>query len=464
MIKITRKPSGLTGFLLSDKNPPAIKHPPTAKKTLFSDVVEDNLNLMKLGVILMAPVNPKSIKTQCCIVGGGPAGMMLGLLLARSGIKTVVLEKHNDFFRDFRGDTIHPSTMELMHELGILKEFLQQPHQPIITAYIAVNGQMQQGPDFSTLPTQAKFIAMMPQWDFLNFIAQQAAQYPGFDLHMGAEVTELIEENAAVKGVLAQTQHGSLHVHADLVIGADGRNSIVRTLSKMTVIDNHSPIDVLWFRLNKPKTAALETLARVRDNHFMVTINRGSYYQTALLIRKGGFDAMKAQGLPAFRDLIASIEPGFSDVVLGIGSWEHIKLLSVQVNRLQQWYKEGLLCIGDAAHAMSPIGGVGINLAVQDAVATANLLVDKLHAGNCTAADFAKVQTRREWPAKMTQRLQIMAHRRFFSGTVNNRPLSVSRPLQVFLRLCAPLLRKVLSRIIGIGFRPEHIKTHPQQP
>lgn len=405
----------------------------------------------------MTEIEP--IHTQCCIVGGGPAGIMLGFLLARSGVKTVVLEKHDDFLRDFRGDTIHPSTMELMHELGLLNEFLQQPHQPIAKGYINVNGQVLQGPDFSNLPTQAKFIAMMPQWDFLNFMAAQAAKYPDFDLHMGAEVTDLIEGNNVVKGVLAQTKQGSQQVFADLVVAADGRSSIVRELSKMTVIDYRSPIDVLWFRLDKPKTETLETLGRVQDGNFMVTINRGTYFQAALLIHKNGFDEIKAKGLQSFRDLITSIEPAFYDAVQAIDFWDKVKLLSVQVNRLERWYREGLLCIGDAAHAMSPIGGVGINLAVQDAVATANFLAEKLRNGGCNIEDLVKVQARREWPAKMTQRLQVMAHRGFFGGNEINRTFSVSWPLRLFLRMFAPVLRKVASRIVGIGFRPEHIET-----
>jgi 2-polyprenyl-6-methoxyphenol hydroxylase-like FAD-dependent oxidoreductase len=404
----------------------------------------------------------KSLTTQCCIVGGGPAGMMLGFLLARSGVKTIVVEKHNDFLRDFRGDTIHPSTLELMHELGILKAFLQQPHQRIAKAYVLINGQLFQGPDFSKLATHAKFIAMMPQWDFLNFIAQQAQQYPEFDLHMGAEATELIEENNTVKGVIVQTQQGKVRIFADLVVGADGRSSIVRSLSKMAILDYQSPIDVLWFRLNKPNTELPETLARIRNGHFMVTINRGAYYQTALLISKGQFDAIKTKGLTVFKDTLCHIEPTFTDIIQAIDSWEQVKLLSVQINRLQRWYRDGLLCIGDTAHAMSPIGGVGINLAIQDAVAAANILTEKLRGGHCHSDDLAMVQARREWPAKMTQRLQVMAHKRFFSDTENNQPLAVSWPIRLLIKTCTPILRRILSHIIGIGFRAEHIQTQPK--
>jgi 2-polyprenyl-6-methoxyphenol hydroxylase-like FAD-dependent oxidoreductase len=400
-----------------------------------------------------------SIQTQCCIVGGGPAGMMLGLLLARSGVKTVVLEKHGDFLRDFRGDTIHPSTMELMHELGLLTEFLQLPHEPIAKAFVVVNGKKFPGPDFSHLPTQAKFIAMMPQWDFLNFLARHAANYPTFDLHMNAEVIDLIQENQCAKGVSAQTPTGQLTVIADLVIGADGRSSIVRTLANLIVRDEQVPIDVLWFRLDKPNTEMAETMARVQDGRFMVTLNRGDYYQCAYLIHKGGFEEVKAQGLAAFRELITTIVPDFKDVVAVLDVWDKVKLLTVQVNRLERWYANGVLCIGDAAHAMSPIGGVGINLAVQDAVATANLLAVKLREGIYTSDDLAKVQARREWPAKMTQGMQIMAHRRFFSGVDTNRAVAVSPLVDWILRFCAPLIRRVVARVVGIGFRPEHIQT-----
>ncbi|MFW5431367.1 MAG: FAD-dependent oxidoreductase [Methylophilaceae bacterium] len=398
-----------------------------------------------------------SLKTTCCIAGGGPAGMMLGYLLTRSGVEVIVLEKHDDFFRDFRGDTIHPSTLELMHELDLLDTFLQQPHQQLSKLSVIINGQTIPAIDFSHLPTKAKFIAMMPQWDFLNFIATQASKLPHFDLHKSTEVTDLIEEDGTVKGVIAKTPQGQLRVLADLVIAADGRSSTVRALSNLKVINTGAPIDVLWFRLNKPQSAIQGALGRIKDSNFMITIDRGSYYQTALIIQKNGFEVIKAKGIAAFRQLITFIEPNFEEVITDIKSWDQVKLLNVQINHLEKWYKPGLLCIGDAAHAMSPMGGVGINLAIQDAVATANILAEKLSNQCCSIQDLAKVQARRTWPTKMTQRLQVMAQRRFFSNAKSNQALSVSKPVAFILKILAPLLRRVLARVVGIGFRAEHI-------
>ncbi|MGH9768872.1 MAG: FAD-dependent oxidoreductase [Blastocatellia bacterium] len=401
----------------------------------------------------------EQIRTACCVVGGGPAGMMLGLLLARAGVEVIVFEKHADFFRDFRGDTIHPSTLELMHELGMLDEFLRLPHQELRRLKLKFDDQEIVGPDFSHLPTQCKFIAMMPQWDFLNFLATRAKRYPTFRLLMNAEVTGLIEEGGRVVGVRAKTEQGELDARADLVIGADGRSSIVRKRAGMEARDYGVPIDVLWFRA-KSADGSEPTLGRVRNGKMMVTIDRGDYYQCGYIIRKGAFEEIKRQGLEAFREGIVSVAPFLRDTVSEIDGWDKVQLLTVQVNRLRQWYRPGLLCIGDAAHAMSPAGGVGINLAIQDAVAAANLLAVKLRQRNCETDDLRRVQERREWPVRMTQAIQVFIHRRMFGPKSDPRgPLSFPWPARMLLWLLAPLLRRVAARVIGIGFRAEHIRT-----
>lgn len=401
-----------------------------------------------------------TVKTCACIVGGGPAGMMLGFLLARAGVKTLVLEKHQDFFRDFRGDTIHPSTMELMHELGLLQAFLKVPHQEIPKLMLQVDDTTVEGPDFSHLPVRCRYIALMPQWDFLDFISEQAKHFPTFELRMKTEVTELIEESGRVVGVRAQTAQGVLEVRADVVFGTDGRHSTVREDAAMEARDFGVPIDVLWFRLGKPAKPLPFRLGRIRDGRALITLDRGDYYQTADIIPKGAFEEIKQRGLPAFRELIVSIVPEFKDAVRELDSWDKVKLLTVQINRLKQWARPGLLCIGDAAHAMSPAGGVGINLAIQDAVATANLLAEKLRTGTCTLHDLAAVQKRREWPTKMTQRIQAFLHRQMFKGGAQRgRAVALSKPAALMLKLFAPALRRIAARVVGMGFRPEHVRT-----
>jgi 2-polyprenyl-6-methoxyphenol hydroxylase-like FAD-dependent oxidoreductase len=386
--------------------------------------------------------------------------MMLGFLLARAGVGVIVLEKHGDFLRDFRGDTIHPSTLELMHELGMLDEFLRLPHQELRRLKVKVDDVEITGPDFSHLPTRCKFIALMPQWDFLNFLATQAERYTTFQLLMNTEATGLIEEGGRIAGVKAKTEQGELNVYADLIVGADGRSSVVRERAELEVEDFGVPIDVLWFRVAKTSADSEPALGRIRNGKMMVTINRGDYYQCGYIIRKGAFDEIKRRGLEAFREEIVSIAPFLLDAVGAIDDWQKVKLLTVQVNRLRQWYRPGLLFIGDAAHAMSPAGGVGINLAVQDAVATANLLADRLRQGNCGIDDLRRVQGRREWPARMTQAIQVFIHRQMFGSRSDpGKAFSLSWPERSLLRLLAPVLRRVAARLIGIGFRAEHIRT-----
>jgi 2-polyprenyl-6-methoxyphenol hydroxylase-like FAD-dependent oxidoreductase len=399
----------------------------------------------------------KQIKTRCCVVGGGPAGMMLGFLLARAGVEVLVLEKHADFFRDFRGDTIHPSTLELLHELGLLEEFLRVPHQEMPQLKISVEGHIIDGPNFSHLPVKCKFIALMPQWDFLNFLAARAQKFPNFQLRLKSEVTDLIYEKDQVVGVRVNTDDGEMEVRADFVFGTDGRHSIVRQRANLEVQDFGVPIDVLWFRLTKPPGSLEYLLGRIRNGQLMITIDRDEYYQVALVIPKGGFEKIKADGLENFQKTIVTITPEFRDVVKELDDWNKIKLLTVQINRLRQWHRAGLLCIGDAAHAMSPAGGVGINFAIQDAVATANLLAKKIWRGECTTADLALVQRRREFSVRLIQRIQVLIHRRMF-GNNSGKAISLSWPARKILTLLAPIIRRVGARIAGIGFRPEHIE------
>jgi 2-polyprenyl-6-methoxyphenol hydroxylase-like FAD-dependent oxidoreductase len=402
----------------------------------------------------------RQIRTTCCIAGGGPAGMTLGLLLARADVEVIVLEKHGDFLRDFRGDTIHPSTLELMHELGMLDEFLRLPHHELRRVKIQFDDVEIAGPDFSHLPTRCKFIALMPQWDFLNFIAAQAKRYPTFQLMMNTEATGLIEDGERVLGVRANTKQGEVSVLADLVVGADGRSSILRERAGMEVEDFGVPIDVLWFRVAKTSPEAESALGRVRNGKMLITIDRGDYYQCGSIIRKGALENIKRRGLSAFREEIVSVAPFLRDAIGEIDDWDKVKLLTVQVNRLRQWYRPGLLFIGDAAHAMSPAGGVGVNLAIQDAVAATNLLADKLRRRDCKTDDLRLVQQRREWPTRMTQNIQVFIHRRMFGSKSDpERAISIPWPARAILWLLTPLLRRVAARVIGVGFRAERIRS-----
>ena len=399
-----------------------------------------------------------AITTRCCIVGGGPAGMMLGFLLARAGVDVAVLEKHGDFLRDFRGDTIHPSTLEIMSELGLLDEFLKLPHTKARTLGGDFGGMRFTFADFSHLPTVAKYIALMPQWDFLNFLVDHGKTYPGFHLHMRAEASDLIEEGGRVAGVRANTPDGPLEVRADLTVGCDGRHSTLRERAGMKVDDLGAPMDVLWFRLPHHAGDSDESMGRFEAGRILVLIDRGDYWQCAYVIPKGGIDEIRAEGLDAFRANVARSVPMFADRVAELKDWDQIKLLTVAVDRMPVWHKPGLLCVGDAAHAMSPIGGVGVNLAVQDAVAAANILWEPLRAGSVSDADLARVQARREFPAKLTQAIQV-----FLQNKVISRALAASGQLQAPLpvRLMArwPLLRRIPARLLGLGVRPEHVRT-----
>jgi len=398
----------------------------------------------------------REVSVRCCIAGGGPAGMMLGLLLARAGVAVMVLEKHADFLRDFRGDTIHPSTLEVMHELGILEEFLQRPHQEVRTLGAQVGDVFLQIADFEHLPTHCRFVALMPQWDFLNFIAEHAKRYPGFQLEMEAEAAALIEEGGRVTGLRAETPQGGLTVHADLVVGADGRHSIVREKAGLEITNLGSPMDVLWMRLSRRSGDPGQTLGRVDTGRIFVMLNREDYWQCAYVIPKGGFDQIRQSGLALFRDEIVRLAPYLRDRVGELTDWLDIKLLTVAVDRLRVWHRPGLLCIGDAAHAMSPIGGVGINLAIQDAVAAANIMAPRLRQGAPSDEDLRAVQRRREFPTRATQQLQLFIQSRVI-GRVLESTERLSPPLALRLLDQWSLLRRIPARLVGLGFRPEHV-------
>jgi 2-polyprenyl-6-methoxyphenol hydroxylase-like FAD-dependent oxidoreductase len=399
-----------------------------------------------------------SIQTRCCIAGGGPAGMMLGYLLARAGVDVVVLEKHADFLRDFRGDTIHPSTLEVVHELGLLDQFLQRPHTELPRLTAKIGDHDVTIADFTHLPTRCKFIAFMPQWDFLNFLAEQGRRYPTFHLRMEAAVTGLRQRDGRVTGVEAKTPQGTLQVDAELVVGADGRGSTVREQAGLEVIDLGAPMDALWMQISKGPDDPGQTLGRIAAGRILVSIDRGDYWQVAYVIPKGGFEEIRRRGLPALREAIAAMAPFFRERLGELRDWNDVKLLTVRVDRLRRWYRPGLLCIGDAAHAMSPIGGVGINLAIQDAVATANILAAPLRNGTVTEANLAAVQKRRELPTRLTQRVQIFMQDRVIRNVLSSAQLTTTLPLALRLLRRWPLLQRVPARLVGVGVRPEHVR------
>jgi 2-polyprenyl-6-methoxyphenol hydroxylase-like FAD-dependent oxidoreductase len=399
---------------------------------------------------------PETISVDCCIAGGGPAGMMLGYLLARAGVGVLVLEKHADFLRDFRGDTIHPSTLEVMHELGLLEKFLQLPHQAVYELSAQIGPMQLTLANFRHLPTRCRFIAMMPQWDFLNFLARQATRYPKFRLMMEAEAVDLVQEAGRVIGVHANTREGTIEVRAGLIVGADGRNSVVREKAGLKVKEFGAPIDVLWFRLRRTPDDPVATMGRFDSGRIFITINRGDYWQCGYVIPKGRFEEMRRQGFEAFREEIIRLAPYAKDRVAELSSWDDVKLLTVRVDRLLEWFRPGLLCIGDAAHAMSPVGGVGINLAIQDAVAAANVLFEPLREKQVSLDDLRQIQTRRELPTRVTQWLQVTVQRRVIARVLGETK-PVRPPVAVRLLATVPLLRRIPARVVGLGIRPEHV-------
>ncbi len=401
-----------------------------------------------------------SLTTKCCIAGGGPAGMMLGFLLARAGVEVAVLEKHADFFRDFRGDTVHPSTLELMSELGLLDDFLKVPHQKIETVTAQIGEEHLTMIDFRHLPTRCKFIAMMPQWDFLNFLAEHGKRYKTFDLHMKAEATDLIEEGGRIVGLRAKGPDGMLTIRADLVVGCDGRHSTVREKSGLQSDDYGAPMDVLWFRMSRNQNDTTDTFGHIEAGKMMIMLDRGDYWQCAYVIPKGGIEKVQSEGLEAFRKRVTDMSPFLADRIGELKSWDDIKLLSVSVDRLQKWWRPGLICIGDAAHAMSPIGGVGINMAVQDAVAAANRLAGPLRNGTMTIEDLRAIQQRRSLPVRFTQWLQLTIQKRVVSRVLGMESQQRPKP-PLFFKLfnIFPALRRIPARLLGVGIRPEHVRT-----
>jgi 2-polyprenyl-6-methoxyphenol hydroxylase-like FAD-dependent oxidoreductase len=401
-----------------------------------------------------------ALATQCCIVGGGPAGMMLGFLLARTGVRSIVLEKHGDFLRDFRGDTVHPSTLNVMDELGLLDDFLKLPHQEVSRFGAQFGEEHVQVADFSHLPVRCGFIALMPQWDFLDFLAAQGKRYPAFTVLMHAEATGLIEEGGKVVGVHATIEGRPQEIRADLVVGADGRHSTVRVGAGFEVKVLGAPMDVLWFRLTHKPTDKAETMGRFDRGSILVMLDRGDYWQCAYVIGKGSAETLKAAGIEKFREKIAQLMPFLADRVHELATVDDLKLLTVGVERLEKWWKPGVLCIGDAAHTMSPIGGVGVNIAVQDAVAASNILAAPLKEGRLKDSDLAAVQARRLWPVRATQAIQLFLQNRMIAPTLaGTRPLRPPWPAR--LLNAVPYLRRIPARVLGLGVQPEHVKTNP---
>ena len=399
---------------------------------------------------------PEKLQSRCCIAGGGPAGMMLGYLLARAGIDVLVLEKHADFLRDFRGDTVHPSTLETMHELSLLEEFLKRPHQEISQVRARIGGEPVLLGNLSYLRTKCRFMALMPQWDFLDFLSEQGRRYPTFHLRMQTEVAGLIEENDRIVGIRGNTPAGPIEVRADLVVGADGRSSVVRHSAGLAVENVGAPMDALQMRLSK---RANDPNLFIHTDHgkTIVTIDRREYWHCGFVVPKGTAEKMQARGIEHFRAEIVEIAPFLRDRVTELRDWNDVKVLTVKVDRLGKWYRRGLLCIGDAAHAMSPVGGVGINLAIQDAVAAANILAEPLRKGTVGNDHLAKIQRRRSFPTRLTQRMQGIIQKQIFRGLDKPQAARPPWPLRQLERTTLPC--RMRTRFISIGFRPEHVKT-----
>jgi 2-polyprenyl-6-methoxyphenol hydroxylase-like FAD-dependent oxidoreductase len=399
-------------------------------------------------------------KTTCCVTGGGPAGMMLGLLLARAGIDVTVLEKWPDFFRDFRGDTIHPSTMEVLHQIGLLEKFLALPHNQTKKIAGVIGEHTVEIADFTHLKVHCPFIAFIPQWDFLNFIANEAKQYSNFHLYMHTQATDLIvDNNQKVIGVHAKQNEEDIDIHADLVVAADGRHS---TLSEKSGLGSEkmnigAPMDVLWFHMPRDKNDKVQSFGKIDLGKMLIMIDRGEYWQCGYIIRKNDFDRIKAAGLESFHQDLLSLMPSLTDRVKTLDSWDKVKLLTVAIDRLKKWYQPGLICIGDAAHAMSPIGGVGINLAIQDAVATANMLIPAFKKNAVTENTLQAIQKRRELPTKIIQRIQVFMQNHVVDKVLGN-VVHPSLPLPLKLLQHFPILRRIPAKIIGMGYRPEKVE------
>jgi 2-polyprenyl-6-methoxyphenol hydroxylase-like FAD-dependent oxidoreductase len=398
-----------------------------------------------------------TLKTTCVIAGGGPAGMMLGFLLGRAGVPVTVLEKHKDFLRDFRGDTVHPSTLEIMYELGLLDDFLKLSHTEVKSVRLQIGKDRITLGNFDTLPVRCKFIALIPQWDFLNFLADRAKTYPAFDLRMCAEATDLLTDNGRVAGLRANTPEGMLDIRAPLTIGCDGRHSTLRTRASLQSDNFGAPMDVLWFRVARTQNDPEDVVGHIEKGCMLVMLNRNDYWQCAFVIPKGGADAVEREGLDNFRETIVTLAPFLRGRMEAIDSWDKVKLLTVAVDRLRRWWKPGLLLIGDAAHAMSPIGGVGINLAVQDAVAAANILAEPLRCGNVSDGTLVAVQKRREFPTRVTQRLQLLMQNNLIAPALST---GGEPKAPWFMKMIEwPLLNRLPGRLLALGVRPEHVRT-----